>query len=131
MPTDHSLRKAVHCALLTSAAAAALTHSAHAADDTIQEVIVTGSRISVPNMQSISPVTAISSEDISVTGKIRIEDILNQMPQAFAAQGSTISAGIPEKLDQKLATATAKVPVWSSRADKGRASMAARAICTR
>ena len=62
-------------------------------DSTIQEVVVTGSRISTPNMTSISPVTAIAAEDIAATGKMRVEDIINQLPQAMAAQGSTISNG--------------------------------------
>jgi outer membrane receptor protein involved in Fe transport len=68
---------------------------AQAADEgsTIQEVVVTGSRISTPNMTSISPVTAIAAEDIAATGKMRVEDIINQLPQAMAAQGSTISNG--------------------------------------
>ena len=94
MTTHISIRSAVRRALLMgTAAASAATMQVQAADDTIQEIVVTGSRISVPNMQSISPVTAISAEDISATGKVRVEDILNQMPQAFAAQGSTISNG--------------------------------------
>ena len=44
-------------------------------------------------MTSISPVTAIAAEDIAATGKMRVEDIINQLPQAMAAQGSTISNG--------------------------------------
>src|SRR4051812_41579312 len=89
------LQRAVRYALLASAAGAAVAAlPAQAADEnTIQEVVVTGSRISTPNMTSISPVTAIAAEDIAATGKVRIEDILNQLPQAMAAQGSTISNG--------------------------------------
>jgi outer membrane receptor protein involved in Fe transport len=56
-------------------------------------IVVTGTRIVSPNLQSISPVTAITEEDLAVTGKVRIEDIINQLPQAFAAQGSNISNG--------------------------------------
>lgn len=89
------IRRAVRYALFAgTAAVAAGSISAYAADETtIQEVVVTGSRIASPNMTSISPVTAISSEDIQATGKVRIEDILNQLPQAMAAQGSMISNG--------------------------------------
>jgi outer membrane cobalamin receptor len=93
---NRSLRRAVRYALLASAAGAATAAlPAQAAEDstTIQEVVVTGSRISTPNMTSISPVTAIAAEDIAATGKVRVEDILNQLPQAMAAQGSTISNG--------------------------------------
>ena len=73
--------------------AAVVSLPAQAQDSTIQEVVVTGSRISTPNMTSISPVTAIAAEDIAATGKMRVEDIINQLPQAMAAQGSTISNG--------------------------------------
>jgi outer membrane receptor protein involved in Fe transport len=52
---------------------------------------VTGSRIVQPNLESVSPVTAISSDDLAASGKVRVEDIINQLPQAFAAQGSSIS----------------------------------------
>jgi iron complex outermembrane receptor protein len=92
---NRSLQRAVRHALLASAAGAAvIALPARAADEgTIQEVVVTGSRISTPNMTSISPVTAIAAEDIAATGKMRVEDIINQLPQAMAAQGSTISNG--------------------------------------
>jgi iron complex outermembrane receptor protein len=91
---NRSLQRAVRHALLASAAGAAvIALPAQAQDSTIQEVVVTGSRISTPNMTSISPVTAIAAEDIAVTGKVRVEDIVNQLPQAMAAQGSMISNG--------------------------------------
>ena len=91
---NRSLQRAVRHVLLVSAGGAAVAAlPAQAQDSTIQEVIVTGSRISTPNMTSISPVTAIAAEDIAASGKVRVEDILNQLPQAMAAQGSTISNG--------------------------------------
>jgi iron complex outermembrane recepter protein len=91
---NRSLQRAVRHVLLASAAGAAVVAlPTQAQDSTIQEVVVTGSRISTPNMTSISPVTAIAAEDIAATGKVRVEDILNQLPQAMAAQGSTISNG--------------------------------------
>lgn len=94
---NRSLQRAVRHVLLASAAGAAVvalpTQAADQGSSTIQEVVVTGSRISTPNMTSISPVTAIAAEDIAATGKMRVEDIINQLPQAMAAQGSTISNG--------------------------------------
>jgi outer membrane receptor protein involved in Fe transport len=59
----------------------------------IQEVVVTGSRIAAPNAVSISPVTTVSSVDIEQTGVTRVEDLLNELPQVFASQGSAISNG--------------------------------------
>jgi iron complex outermembrane recepter protein len=59
----------------------------------VQEVVVTGSRIAVPNAVSISPITTVSSVDIEQTGVTRVEDLLNELPQVFASQGSAISNG--------------------------------------
>src|SRR3954453_19930125 len=91
-----SVRQAVRLALFTSAVPAVLLSPValaqeQDASDTIDEVVVTGSRIVSPNLQSISPVTAIGAEELNIAGKTRIEDVLNQLPQAFAAQGSNIS----------------------------------------
>jgi iron complex outermembrane receptor protein len=90
-----SVRQAVRLALLASATPAVLTSPAFAqeqdASDSIDEVVVTGSRIVAPNLQSISPITAIGAEELNIAGKTRIEDVLNQLPQAFAAQGSNIA----------------------------------------
>jgi iron complex outermembrane receptor protein len=93
-----SVRQAVRLALLASAAPAVLLSPAafaqeqdQDASDSMDEVVVTGSRIVSPNLQSISPITAIGAEELNIAGKTRIEDVLNQLPQAFAAQGSNIS----------------------------------------
>lgn len=59
----------------------------------LQEVVVTGSRISVPNQASISPVTFVSALDVQQTGVSRVEDLLNSLPQVFAAQGGNVSNG--------------------------------------
>jgi iron complex outermembrane receptor protein len=56
-----------------------------------EEIVVTGSRIAVPNQTSISPVTFVSAEAIQQTGVTRVEDLLNQLPQVFADQTSTAS----------------------------------------
>jgi outer membrane receptor protein involved in Fe transport len=93
------LRLAVRLALTagslatTIGAANAQTAAAAAADATLQEVVVTGSRISVPNQVSISPVTFVSALDVAQTGVTRVEDLLNELPQIFASQGANISNG--------------------------------------
>jgi iron complex outermembrane receptor protein len=60
-------------------------------ENSLAEVVVTGSRIAIPNETSISPVTFVSAADIERTGVTRVEDLLNQLPQVFADQGSTVS----------------------------------------
>jgi iron complex outermembrane recepter protein len=59
----------------------------------IEEVVVTGSRIATPSLQSISPITAVSAQEIKDTGVTRVEDLLNSLPQVVADQGSGLSMG--------------------------------------
>jgi iron complex outermembrane receptor protein len=68
---------------------------AYAADNAneVTEIVVTGSRIPTPNLTSVSPVTAIGSADIKAQGVTRVEDMINSLPQAFAAQGGSVSNG--------------------------------------
>lgn len=96
MVPNSQVSRAVRRALLLSACAASAGVPQLAAAqeaNRLEEVVVTGSRIVSPNLETISPVTAISSEDLQVTGRARIEDVLNQLPQVFASQGSGVSNG--------------------------------------
>jgi len=56
---------------------------ATAASGELEEVIVTGSRIATPNATSTSPIQVVTSQDILVSGKSDISDIINQLPQNF------------------------------------------------
>jgi iron complex outermembrane recepter protein len=51
-------------------------------------VVVTGSRLVQRNLVTTSPVTQVSGEDIAIQGVTRVEDLINSLPQAFAAQAS-------------------------------------------
>ncbi len=59
----------------------------------VQEFVVTGSRIPQPNLTSISPVTAVTSQDLKLEGVSRVEDLINQLPQVVASQGGFLSNG--------------------------------------
>ncbi|GAA0621311.1 TonB-dependent receptor [Brevundimonas kwangchunensis] len=59
----------------------------------LDEVVVTGSRIPQTNLVTTSPVTQVTGQDIDVAGVTRVEDLVAQLPQAFAAQNSTVSNG--------------------------------------
>lgn len=48
------------------------------------EIIVTGSRISRPTLESPVPITTITSQDLTSTGTINIGDTLNQLPSLRA-----------------------------------------------
>ncbi|NBW07729.1 MAG: TonB-dependent receptor [Caulobacteraceae bacterium] len=94
----------IHARLLAStflvgASLAAFPAFAQSADpasgpaDQVEEVVVTGSRIPQANLTTTSPVTQVTAEDIAVTGVTRVEDLITQLPQAFASQNSTVSNG--------------------------------------
>lgn len=54
---------------------------------------VTGSRIKQANLTSSSPVTIVNETEIKYQGTIRVEDLINSLPQAFADQGGNLSNG--------------------------------------
>jgi outer membrane cobalamin receptor len=100
-----AVRNALKGAMLTGAVAATCgaasaqaqqqgpTTANNAADTTLQEVVVTGSRIKQPALEAVSPVTAVSVEEIQQSGSTRIEDILNQLPQVVGDMGSALANG--------------------------------------
>lgn len=57
------------------------------------EIVVTGSRITNPNLTSISPVTVVNAAEVKQQGNVRVEDLLNSLPQVFANEGSSDSNG--------------------------------------
>src|SRR5690349_118859 len=52
-------------------------------DSTMDEVIVTGSRIASPNATSTSPVQVVTREEMQVSGKHDVTDLIAQLPQNF------------------------------------------------
>ena len=54
----------------------------------VEAVVVTGSRIRSPDATSVSPISTISGKQITQRGVVRVEDLINTLPQAFADQGS-------------------------------------------
>ena len=65
-------------------AAAVAPQFAQAQDD---EIVVTGSRIPSANASSASPVATLVNVEVDIRGTKRVEDLVNTLPQAFAAQG--------------------------------------------
>ena len=93
--SSRNVRHAVQIALAACAASAgvplaqAQTAPAAATAPPLEEVVVTGSRLlQTPNEVSISPITSVSAQEISRTGLVRTEDILNALPQVSAEQSS-------------------------------------------
>ncbi|HVN44076.1 MAG TPA: TonB-dependent receptor [Steroidobacteraceae bacterium] len=105
MGNNPILRRAVRTALLSGGTVAGLmSHyslaqaqaapaAAAEAAPPITEVVVTGSRIATPQLESVSPITAVSAQEIKDSGVTRVEDLLNSLPQVVADQGSGLSMG--------------------------------------
>jgi iron complex outermembrane recepter protein len=68
---------------------------AQAEEEARQETVtITGSLIPTSgNLIETSPVTSIGAEEFDVRGVLRVEDVINTLPQAFAAQGSNLANG--------------------------------------
>ena len=73
-------------------AAPAMAQSAQS-ENQVEDIVVTGSRIRQANLVTTSPVTQVTAEDVRESGVTRVEDLVTQLPQAFAAQNSTVSNG--------------------------------------
>jgi outer membrane receptor protein involved in Fe transport len=58
-----------------------------------EEITVTGTLIPRPNVEGLSPVAVMGVEEVTFAGLTRIEDLVNQLPQAFARQNSTLANG--------------------------------------
>jgi outer membrane receptor protein involved in Fe transport len=67
--------------LLSTAIFVAPALALAAEESELAEVVVTGSRIAAPNMESSSPVLAVTAEDIRVGGRLDLTDMLNLLPQ--------------------------------------------------
>lgn len=83
---NHVLRSSLPgaaAALLGAQAFAQSPTPAPAPAETLDEVIVTGSRIASPNATSTSPIQVVTRQDIQVSGKTDITDIISQLPQNF------------------------------------------------
>ncbi len=91
MQRNQQIRRAVHQTLLISALAGSVSFPVYAQE--VEEVVVTGSRIKMANLEGTSPVTQVTSADIATQGVTRVEDLINQLPQAFAAQNAMVSNG--------------------------------------
>ena len=92
MERKYQVASAVRRALVMGALTAAGVAPA-LAQENLGEIVVTGSRIRSANLESTTPVTQVTAADVVTQGVTRIEDLVNQLPQAFAAQNVTVANG--------------------------------------
>ena len=83
-----AVRRALVMGALTAAGATPAL-----AQESLDEIVITGSRIRSANLESTTPVTQVTAADVVTQGVTRIEDLVNQLPQAFAAQNVTVANG--------------------------------------
>jgi iron complex outermembrane receptor protein len=70
--------------LMGGIALAAICASQASAQDNpsaVGEIIVTGSRLPTPNQESVSPITSVGSQEISLQGRTNMGDLINSLPQ--------------------------------------------------
>ncbi len=105
--------------------------------DDVEEVITTGTRIKSDGFEAVSPVAVVSAADIKKTGLVRMEDVLNQMPQietadtSFEPSGETGTAsldlrGLGASRTLTLVNGRRMQPgsIWSENADIGQIPVA-------
>jgi outer membrane receptor protein involved in Fe transport len=107
---NRKIERAVRVALIAaSTGAIAYVPAASAQEQELEQIIVTGSRIPQANLEGTSPVSVLGAQDVEFEGTVQVEDLINNLPQAFADQGGNISNG---------ATGTATVNLRNLGADR-------------
>ena len=83
------------CAVATGIAVSLMGGHAALAQEAqqVEKIEVTGTRLPPKNLESTTPVTIISAEDIKLEGVRTMENLLNTLPQVFADQGSNLANG--------------------------------------
>jgi outer membrane receptor protein involved in Fe transport len=76
----------------TISALLAGTGAAHAQDQGLEEITVTGSRIVRRDLDAASPIVTVGTERLENSSTVSIESVLNQMPQ-FVPEGTQFDSG--------------------------------------
>lgn len=97
MYNNSKVAKSIRLALMIGAAStAAISTSAFSAEEgaDVERIEVTGSRIKRTDLESASPITVFSSEDLASTGAVTLEEFIQNIPAITgAAEGSSTNNG--------------------------------------
>lgn len=95
MFNKHPLATAIGSVVLASAfaGAGALPQIAFAEEAQIEEVLVTGSRITNPNLTQSSPVASISAETVELRQANFVEEFLREIPGVVPSIGAQVNNG--------------------------------------
>src|ERR1700712_668467 len=61
------------------------------AEQPTDDIVVTGSRVTKPNLPGSSPVLSVSSQEISMQGTTNVETLLNDLPQISGSNTGALS----------------------------------------
>jgi iron complex outermembrane receptor protein len=94
------MRLLATCAALGTTALAGLATPAQAQSSNestgatqVEEVVVTGSRLRRPDLDSPSPISIVNEEFFEQKGTVNVEEVLNQLPQIVPGLGSQVNNG--------------------------------------
>ena len=88
---SHAVRLAIvgAAAAASSAALAQTAAVSTSVDQELEEIVITGTRIHAsPNDVAVAPIATLTAADIDKTGLVRVEDILNKLPQFVTENNS-------------------------------------------
>jgi outer membrane receptor protein involved in Fe transport len=98
MYNNSKVAKAIRLAMMFGAGAAAsiaapTIAAEEGAEESVERIEVTGSRIKRTDLETSSPIITTTAADIKTSGFTRMEDVLNTLPQVEAAETSFLSNG--------------------------------------
>ena len=87
MNYKNTFRKSAIALAVSSATLIAGGTVAQAQEDSLEEVVVTGSRIKRPDLASVTPVSVVSGEEFKISGNLNVEQKLAELPQTLPSFG--------------------------------------------
>lgn len=90
MASNPTLLRAVKLALVVAGAYGA---TATAQDAEMEQIVVTGTRITLPGVESSSPITTVGAEEIRLQQRTEVEQILRVLPVTLPSDGSNVNNG--------------------------------------
>ncbi len=109
MPKHTSVRQAVRLALVLGAlpvglsAPNAFAQEQDAAAGDVAEIIVTGTRIRAPGIESSSPILSVTADQIQQFQTPEVGQILNQLPSTLVGDNGAANNGTAGVIDARLA----------------------------
>jgi outer membrane receptor protein involved in Fe transport len=90
MASNTTLIRAVKLALI---AAGSYGVAAVAQDAEIEQVVVTGTRITLPGVESASPITSVGAQEIALQQQPQIEKVIRTLPSVVPGDGQNVNNG--------------------------------------